>query len=145
MPLVIYCRHIPRSRARAHAAATQDRAEQATAARLLEQRTSKKANTKLHPSCACRNSRPITHLRRTGNKITSRRAYTLKCATALTHMTNRSIITRPTSTSKRRSPPSVNAPAELTLQSIQTLDLFLNRLILKLSYNYKLKLVPESL
>ena len=35
-------------------------------------------------------------------------------------------------------------PAELTLQSIRTLDLFLNRLILKLSYNYKLKLVPES-
>ena len=36
------------------------------------------------------------------------------------------------------------APAELTLQSIHTLDLFLNRLILELSYNYKLKLVPES-
>ena len=36
------------------------------------------------------------------------------------------------------------APAELTLQSIRTLDLFLNRLILELSYNYKLKLVPES-
>ena len=35
-------------------------------------------------------------------------------------------------------------PAELTLQSIHTLDLFLNRLILELSYNYKLKLVPEN-